>query len=77
MKYRNVCRLLWDHGYEMHRHGKGTHVIFIHPSLGRLMVSVHHGGKELPTGTLATIRNAVRRAQATHQSPERHHAELA
>lgn len=55
-KYRDVIRLLSDHGWD-HVRTRGSHEIWRHPD-GR-EVTIPGGGKrnrEVPAGTLASIR---------------------
>lgn len=53
-KYRTVARKLRALGFSFERPGHGSHEIWIHAGLQRVITVPHHPG-ELPEGTLRAI----------------------
>lgn len=55
MTYAELIRRLRPFGVEFRRQGKGAHMIWGRPALGRYTSIPNHPGREIPTKTLAKI----------------------
>jgi predicted RNA binding protein YcfA (HicA-like mRNA interferase family) len=54
-KTREVVARLSEEGWIVARKGPGDHVQYKHPSRSEGRVTVDHGAREIPTGTLRSI----------------------
>ncbi len=55
MNYRQVTRRLRELGCEFLRQAPGSHEVWWNPETKTFTVIPHHGGRDLPPGTLRAI----------------------
>ena len=55
MNYRKLTRRLRQLGCEFVRQAPGSHEVWWNPASHRFTVVPHHGGRDLPPGTLRAI----------------------
>lgn len=55
MNYREVTKILSDHGCTFVRSGKGSHMVWKSPITGNKFPVANHGGKDIPRRTLEKI----------------------
>lgn len=55
MSYRELRRLLAQHGFQVDRQ-RGSHAVYLHPDRPTIPITVAgHGNKDVPVGTLRNI----------------------